>query len=77
MEEGILWYVGKEDVTMSPQNYLNWKEGNIETGVFWSGTGKTEFVKLSEIHWCLGGGYVKVWSGNGSKKGKQKAVWMQ
>ena len=26
VEEGILWYVGKEDVTMSPQNYLNWKE---------------------------------------------------
>ena len=23
VEEGILWYVGKEDVTMSPQNYLN------------------------------------------------------
>ena len=45
-------------------------------GVFWSGTGKTEFVKLSEIHWCLGSSWVKVWSGNASKKGKQKAVWM-
>ena len=74
VEEGILWYVGKEDVTMSPQNYLNWKEGNIELGVFWSGTGRTEFVKLSEIHWCLYKNHTIVWSKDATKKGKQKAV---
>ena len=79
VEEGILWYVGKEDVTMSPKNYLDWKDGRLEMGVFWSSTGKTEFVKLSEIHWCLdgfGGSWVKVWDRKANKKRKQKAFWL-
>ena len=63
---------------MSPQNYLDWNNGRWEMGVYWSGTGRTEFVKLSEIHWCLGGfggSWVKVWDGKANKKRKQKAFW--
>ena len=80
VEPGILWYVGKDDVTMSPQKYLDWNSGGWEVGVCWSGTGRKEFVKLSEIHWCLGGSsgsWVAVWDGKNYKKKKRKAFFLK